>query len=253
MNSTNLYKTFYFNLLQFQKFHTYDCTKGTGAATNYIAKMIHGKGTIRAKHQTLYISEGDIFYIPQGLKYQSFWQADEHNHISWFSFGFDAFLTPNNYSLPLQKIECNEKAKKLIDELCEDITVSYSSVGLLYQFMGEASKTMQKDYHPYSRITEKALEFMQKTAEYTMRDVAEYCGVSESGLYPIFQKVFKKSPLEMKQEILCEKAVQLLTTTDLPVETISNRLLFSSSSYFRKILKKHTGKTPREIRKDAFF
>ena len=57
----------------------------------------------------------------------------------------------------------------------------------------------------------------------------------------------------MKQEILCEKAVQLLTTTDLSVEEISNRLLFSSSSYFRKIFKKYTGKTPRQIRKDSQY
>lgn len=77
---------------------------------------------------------------------------------------------------------------------------------------------------------------MKNTDNYTMKDVSAYCEISESGLYPIFQRVFQKTPLEIKQEILCEKAVQLLTTTDLSVEEISNRLLFSSSSYFRKVL-----------------
>lgn len=94
---------------------------------------------------------------------------------------------------------------------------------------------------------------MRNTDDFTMKDVATHCKISESGLYPIFQKVFQKTPLEMKQEILCEKAVQLLTTTDLSVEEISNRLLFSSSSYFRKILRKYTGKTPREIRKESRY
>ena len=41
--------------------------------------------------------------------------------------------------------------------------------------------------------------------------------------------------------------------TDKKIEEISSMLNFSSSSYFRKILKQHTGKTPREIRKNRGF
>ena len=46
-----------------------------------------------------------------------------------------------------------------------------------------------------------------------------------------------------------EKAKQLLMTTNISVEEISRMLNFSSASYFRKILKKYSGKTPKEIRK----
>ena len=86
-----------------------------------------------------------------------------------------------------------------------------------------------------------------------VRDVARYCNVSLSGLYGIFQKVLEKTPNEVRQEIQCKNAVHLLTTTNLSVEEISSRLHFSSSSYFRKILRKHTGKTPLAIRKGAQF
>lgn len=253
MNSIDLYNSFRFNLFQLQNFHTSDNTKGNGVPVYFIGKMVHGSGKIKTKHKTLDIQEGDVFYIPKGLKYQSFWYADAQNRISWYSFGFDAFPAKDSLHFPLQNIQCNAESLALLEKLCGDITVSCSSVGLLYQLIGEISKTMSKDCQPYNRITEKALEFMRDNTQYTMKDVAEYCEVSESGLYPVFQKVFAKTPLEMKQEILCEKAVQLLTTTDVPVEEISNRLLFSSSSYFRKILKKHTGKTPREIRRETVF
>lgn len=170
-----------------------------------------------------------------------------------YSFGFDAFPTMETCRFPVQKVNCGGKSIRLLEELCKDISVTCSSVGLLYQFIGDISKDMKKDSRPYSQITELALEFMRNTDVFTMKDVAAHCEISESGLYPIFQKVFQKTPLEMKQEILCEKAVQLLTTTDMSVEEISNRLLFSSSSYFRKILRKYTGKTPREIRKEARY
>ena len=60
------------------------------------------------------------------------------------------------------------------------------------------------------------------------------------------------TPHALRQKILVEKAVELLTTTDIPIEEVSDRLGFSSSSYFRKILFAQTGKTPSAIRKEAF-
>ena len=59
--------------------------------------------------------------------------------------------------------------------------------------------------------------------------------------------------VEKKQEIFCERAAELLITTDLSVEEISAMLSFSSSSYFRKIFKKHTGQTPLQIRKNTKY
>ncbi|MBE6762725.1 MAG: AraC family transcriptional regulator, partial [Ruminococcaceae bacterium] len=62
-----------------------------------------------------------------------------------------------------------------------------------------------------------------------------------------------KTPNQFRNEILCEKAISLLTTTNKSVQEISDTLNFSSTSYFRKILKAHTGKTPLEIRKKSDF
>ena len=57
----------------------------------------------------------------------------------------------------------------------------------------------------------------------------------------------------MKHRLQTEKAVTLLTATDLSVEEISSQLGFSSAAYFRRVLRQITGKTPREIRKTAVF
>ena len=70
-------------------------------------------------------------------------------------------------------------------------------------------------------------------------------------VYGVFKKACNTTPIEKKQEIFCERAAELLITTDLSVEQISEMLNFSSSSYFRKIFKKHTGKTPLQIRKNT--
>lgn len=253
MNNTQLFKSFSFNLYQMQKYHHTDQVKTGGSPTNYIAKMLSGRAEIKSSHTTLHISEGDIFYIPRGLKYQSFWYGNEQEQISWLSFGFDALPFREDTFFTLQKINCSHKAAEILKKLSANLNVNCSSIGLLYQFLGEVTRDMERDNHPYDLVIEKALEFMQSNEEYRFKDVAEYCHVSESGLYGIFKKALKKTPVEIRQEIQCEKAIQLLTTTNLSVEEISSRLHFSSSSYFRKILKKHTGKTPLSIRREAIF
>ncbi len=61
----------------------------------------------------------------------------------------------------------------------------------------------------------------------------------------------EKTPNEVRQELQTDRAVRLLTTTDMNIQQISDSLGFSSVSYFRKILRKYTGKTPSQIRRHA--
>jgi len=79
------------------------------------------------------------------------------------------------------------------------------------------------------------------------------CMISEPYLYTLFKKVTHITPNDYKQKILCEMGIELLLTTDKKIEEITTILKFSSSSYFRKVLKKHTGLTPREIKKTKSF
>jgi len=83
--------------------------------------------------------------------------------------------------------------------------------------------------------------------------LARLCNVSESGIYLLFKRELNKTPNQVRLEILCQRAVSLLTTTNKSVQEISDTLGFSSTSYFRKILKANSGKTPLQIRKESEF
>ena len=72
-------------------------------------------------------------------------------------------------------------------------------------------------------------------------------------MYEIFKKATGITPNDYKQKVLCDEGIELLLTTNKKVEEIASLTNFSSSSYFRKVLKKHTGSTPREIRKNRGF
>ena len=102
-------------------------------------------------------------------------------------------------------------------------------------------------------LIEKAIQLMTNNPNMKIFEVAKACNISEPGIYSIFKRQLGKTPNEVRLEILCNKAVNLLTTTNKSVQEISDLLSFSSTSYFRKTLHKYTGKTPREIRKKTFI
>ena len=75
---------FIFRRIRFDKYHYTDNSKG--APMNYIAYMLKGRAEIVSKHRTIKINEGDIFFIPINLPYESYWYGD--NEIEFLSFGF---------------------------------------------------------------------------------------------------------------------------------------------------------------------
>ena len=75
--------------------------------------------------------------------------------------------------------------------------------------------------------------------------------MSESGIYAFFKSYGGTTPIEVKNRILINRAVDLLTTTDLSVEEICSRVGFCNAAYFRKQLRRVTGKTPHEIRRES--
>lgn len=251
MNNTQFLNSFYFRRYQRHKYHMTDHLRTGGSPGHFIGRMIKGSAKLKSRGNTITVFEGDIFYIPNGLKYQSFWYGDEENEILFDSLRFYSFPMADNHSYTLQKIDCSSAARNLLLEIADEMTVNCTTVGKLYLFLGEVLDGMEQKAKHYNDIAEIALDYMQTHTDFLISHVAEHCKVSESTLYGVFKKAYNTTPIEKKQEIFCERAAELLITTNLSVEEISNQLGFSSSSYFRKVFKKHTGKTPLQVRKNT--
>lgn len=250
MTGAQFFKSFNFNIYDRNKHYYTDHSVNAGSPEHYIAEMLEGHVKIASAEKTLYFKNGDVFYIPQGLKYRSYWYP-ENGSVCFYSFGFDLFPNEENISYELQKIECDNESRRLLSALEENITVSPASIGRLYCFWGSICKRLKTaSVSSDNAVINRALEYMRQNSGYTVQDIARSCGISESGLFTKFKKNLGKTPIRVKQEILTEKAIELLCTTDLTVEEISYRLGFSSPSYFRKVLNTHTGKTPTGFRKE---
>ncbi len=249
MTNAEFYKSFSFNLFRRQRYHCTDCIHRSGCPHHYIARMIKGTAKFQYGAQTLHLCEGDIFYLPRGLKYRSHWYPNG-DPVEFYSFGFDYFPIDDSIGYQIQIIECTDDERAMLAELEADIAVTPRSIGLLYRFLGTVQPKLQAESDDENHIIiNRALEYIRTHTNCSVKDIAHYCGISESGLFAKFRKHLDKTPIEARQSILVEKAITLLTTTDLSIEEISDQLGFSSSSYFRKVFRAKTGQTPTTFRK----
>lgn len=252
MNNKQFYNSFCFSKLSFSKEHQTDCTGLPGSPRNYIGMIITGSGRLVTAGKKLCLQKGEPFFIPMGCKYHSYWFL-ENGEVSWYSLGFDFFPLPGDKKPTIQKLCFNKSAEQHFKSIVSNYSVNSGSVGSLYMLLSDLENTLKYEKSSYNPTVAAAMDLINRDPFLSMSNVAKSCGVSESTLYSVFRNLQGFSPNFARQRALCEKAVQLLETTDRPIEEISNELGFSSSSYFRKVLRLHTGHTPSEIRKNALF
>ncbi|MBO5747182.1 MAG: helix-turn-helix transcriptional regulator [Clostridia bacterium] len=252
MNNEEFYNSFRFVKIR----HSRPVTGGnmeSGCVTNFFGRLQYGSARLVTQNITVNLNAGETVFIPKECRYESFWYPDGDGRLEWDSIGFDYFPQVEKGKYLLQKVNLNEQATRLLDSITDSYKVTPHTIGRLYELVGLVLPEMKRQLKSVDLVTEKAIKFMRESPVCSISEVARGCRVSESRLYAVFRESLNVTPNEMRQKIFCEKAEQLLTSTDLSVEEISSRLSFSSSSYFRKILKKHLGKTPSEIRKTISY
>ena len=86
----------------------------------------------------------------------------------------------------------------------------------------------------------------------TVKELADYLGLSESYLSKLFHKEMGLSISQYILNLKIEKAKNLLQYSEYNVVDIANYLSFSSQSHFIQVFQKFTGMTPHKYRTKNF-
>lgn len=251
MNKINLYENFNFMRISLSTYHYTDNRQGS--PKYFLARMLKGHARIVSEQGTIHIRQGDVFCIPKDLPYQSYWYGEEE--IEFLSFGFLELNLWENLNFALQVVPCEAAlVEKIMEIPLVGNRVDCRALSIFYDVMAQVLpllKTGEEDRE--AGIVRRISACIRENPHLSLAEIARMCSISEPYLYALFRKINRTTPNEFRQKVLCEQGVQLLLTTDRKVEEISRMINFSSASYFRKVLKKHTGFTPREIRKNRVF
>lgn len=243
MNDAIFSDSFYFVPYRSQK--NYLINRLGGAFRHYINYIVRGHCTLTAADTVLELGPGDLYYIPMGLRYQAEWKG---KNILVHSLGFQFFPEADGFSFCLQKLPDSFAQEVLAIPL--QIRPDSEAVSKLYALLARLVPVMlAAQSSTESPLMQKMKAYLYKYCRTPIPEVAKHCGVSPSTLYAACRKQLGKTPNQVRQELMIEKAVLLLESSNMTVQAISDELGFSSPVYFRKILKQYTGQTPRQLRK----
>lgn len=245
INDINFSNSFKFNIYEYRSCKHTDNSMGIG--THYLAYMIAGRGKIVSEEECVNVSEGDVFYIPNGCKYNSCWHGEPD--IKFISLGFVYMPNFENKNYKLQVIPSDEGAVRRFFDIIERGEVDSVGIGMLYMLIGNLMPNMLSTSKNKNEILiENAKKFIMSNINANVADIAKAMAVSESALYLAFRKHSSVSINEFRMSVILERAKDLLISTNISIEELCRRLAFSSSSYFRKCFKSYFGKSPKQIR-----
>jgi AraC-like DNA-binding protein len=129
--------------------------------------------------------------------------------------------------------------------------------GLLYAFCGIICRRAmtiygnldEGDLHP---ALSRAVDLLKRDfrKRITLQQLSKSCCLGPSRLSELFRMRFGMSPMQYLLELRAEKAVQLLSYSNMNISEISEFLGFQTVQYFSRFLKKQTGSCPKEVLKN---
>lgn len=129
---------------------------------------------------------------------------------------------------------------------------SVETQGILYQLMSRfLKKAIVKTSNRDSRIS-RSLKYIHENIDkdISVSDLSNIACISEDHFIRLFRSEMKYTPLKYINLKKIEKAQLLLLTTDTPIRDIALDLSIDNISYFNRIFKQHTGKTPGAYRSE---
>ncbi len=228
-----------------------------GNSVHYIGRLKSGSVHLVSGDVELFLSAGDVFYIPKGVSYTSTWLVGD-GCVVFDSFAFSEIPLLEGARFALQAVSCDAEMTALIDRIADGAVHERGAVGALdvsgaflslLSLMIPQLSTLCVDRQ--LALVARALARLRDDPQTDISTLAAALSVSESGLYAAFRRGGYDTPNEERQKILIALAVERLISTDRSVEEISAELGFSSSSYFRKVFSKVMGMPPREVRRGS--
>ena len=244
----------------FETNHYFDASGGSKHSS--FIYIVEGNLTINSGADRLKLSNGDLFYIPEGVRYTAVWEGNPHveyYNLNVVSNSYDSSLSSGGFALQkIDELSVSETLDAVTRIFClmqtEERVKKIEALGLYYAFYAKAFPLLKEaTAQKYSPVLIKAIEYIEQnyTENFSISELAAFCFVSESRLHHIFTEKLGITPIKYRNQIRVERAAKDLRPTSLSIEAIAEKHGWGSTTYFRETFKEYSGLTPKEYRKIA--
>lgn len=238
-------------------FHLYTCNFFdnkenyiySGFLSPRIAYVRKGSCIVKTKTETLQIKEGSVWYLPRFYPYSSHWTAASEVDFDVLEFEIPAFDLQYRelqifQELPLGKAFFDLKNAIQSGDEFSSLSAFYAIISAIKPYL----TVTERDIPPSIAEAVKYITENYK-ADIRVADLAKDCFLSESRFYYLFKKATGQSPIDFKNHIKIVHAANALRG-GATLENICEEYGFCSPAFFRRLLKKFTGKGPSAYKKE---
>ena len=185
--------------------------------------------------------EGEVVFIPMGTAYTMKWAGTAPSNLT-VHYQFER----EQEQYTMQKIE---GVRFPFSEIPDSELLRMAR---FYELYAECEPRIKKEKPTagYDGRIRAAAEFIRSNynVDFNIEQLADMCHLSPSRFHYLFKKSVGYTAIDYKNKIKTDIAMQLLISTSLSIEEISDRLNFNSSIYFRRVFKKFAGMSATQYR-----
>lgn len=237
---------------------------GPGIRDHYLIHyIISGSGYYITQNQKFELHEGDTFLVYPNTQVTYYANSTSPWEYCWVGFsGTDAPIimnstdftkgTPIIYNTPQGDI-IKKYFLSIYEARGNEFQHAVRMTGQLYTalslFMKHAKN--QESLNSLQSYAHKGIAYINANYSYpiTIKDIADYVGLSRSHLFRSFETALHLSPKEYLTNFRMKQACYLLEHSDLSINAIATSVGFENSLYFSKMFHKQKGVSPRSYKK----
>lgn len=225
-------------------------TAGTkvGFSAPRLAFIKQGRCVVETEEgKVFHLGEGDVWFLPKLSSYVSNWYGEDVVYdVVEFDVDFLSLYYQSMQVLHLPEVE-KDFDSLLIAWEKED---SFQSLAALYLLLHWVLPLLERSENKWGDRILPALKYLrdQNSEEVRVEEVAALCYMSPSRFFEVFREAVGTSPIQYKNRIKLARAEALLLQGKT-AEEVCEILHFSSPTFMRRMMKKHMGLTPRDIKK----
>lgn len=231
---------------------------------HFIHFVKEGKGLLEIEDQKIEVHENQLFIVPANVV--STYTADQHNPWKYSWIGFMGIQAGNFVQTLIQSSEekyvmdCQDAAfyeSRIVDiiELNRNDLASFFRInGIMYDIVGTllSECPFEQVASSNTSISFQAMRYMDLHYhdDIQISDIADSIGIHPNYLSLMFKNEMNISPKKYLSNLKINKAKELLSESDDPINLISSSVGFSDALSFSKFFKKEIGVSPSQYRKE---
>ena len=224
-------------------------TRPSGYEGNQILWVEKGSGIFNVDGKSMILNRGDGLFCRRGIAH-SYKKNGKDFSTAWLSFMcadeiLDYYSLGDYFRFSVTPLFISQINQLYSLCLMDSTVLSRSAAG--YSLLAE---WLTENFEPALTIETMVKKFLDVnySRPVTLNEISEHTKMSKYALCHFYKKHCGCSIMEQLKQIRIAKAKQMLSQMPLRTEEVARMCGFDSPSYFCKLFKAETGRTPLEYR-----